>query len=199
MKIKIVRNRTAVQASLILLLTVLLVSTPTFASYELALSAYKNGDYATAFREWRVLGIRGFKKAQYYLAEMYARGEGVQQDNAEAARWYRRAALRGEPEAQVRLAQRYFLGLGIKQNLEEAAEWAKIAAKAGLPEAMYLLGVMYLTGRGVEQSNMNAYVWFARAADLGHTKAKEILPAVSGRMSFGEIYRAKMIINKNKK
>ena len=198
MKIKIVRNRIAVQASLILLLTVLLVSRPTSASYETALSAYKKGDYATAFREWRVLGIRGLKKAQFHLAEMYARGEGVQQDNVKAVRWYRRAALRGEPEAQVRLAQRYFLGLGIKQDLEEAAEWSKIGAKAGLPEAMYLLGVMYLTGRGVEQSNMNAYVWFARATNLGHTKAKETLPAVSGRMSFGDVYRAKMMINNKK-
>jgi len=196
MKIRIVRYRKGVQSTLHLFLLLMLVSTPTLASYESALSAYKNGDYATALREWRIMAIRGFKKPQYHLGEMYARGQGVPQDHIEAVRWYRHAALRGYPEAQVKLAQRYFLGLGVKQDFEEAAAWAKIAAKAGHPGAMHLLGVICLTGRGVEQDNVLAYFWFGRAAAQGHDKAKGTLSTLSDRMSFGEINRAKRMLSK---
>lgn len=199
MKNGIYRYRTVVQTSLVLLLTLLVASTPSFASYESALSAYNKGDYATAFREWRILGIRGVKDAQYHLAEMYARGEGVPKDNAEAFRWYRRAAMRGNANAQLRLAQRYFLGLGIKQDLEEAAAWSKIAVKTELPDAMYLLGAMYLTGQGVEKNSIYAYAWFDRAAALGYEKAKEILPKVAKRMSYGEINRAKRLFKEKQK
>lgn len=196
MKIRSVRYRRGVRSTLQLFLLLMFVSTPTLASYESALSAYKNGDYVTAYREWRIMASRGFKKPQYYLGEMYARGQGVPQDHVQAVRWYRHAALRGYPEAQVNLAQRYFLGLGVKQDFEEAAAWAKIAAKAGHPDAMHLLGVLYLIGRGVEQDNVLAYFWFGRAAAQGHEKAKETLSAIADRMSFGEINRAKRMLIK---
>ena len=198
MKIRIIRYRKGVQSTLHLFLLLMLVSTPTFASYESALSAYNNGEYATAFREWRIMAIRGFKKPQYQLGEMYARGLGVPQNHVEAVRWYRHAALRGYPEAQVELARRYFLGLGVKQDFEEAAAWAKIAVKANHRDAMYLLGVLCLTGHGLEQDNALAYYWFGRAAEQGHNKAKETLSALTDRMPFGEVNRAKRMLSKNK-
>jgi glycine/D-amino acid oxidase-like deaminating enzyme len=42
--------------------------------------AYENGDYATALTEWAPLAEQGNANAQFNLAQMYRRGEGVPQN-----------------------------------------------------------------------------------------------------------------------
>ena len=58
-----------------------------------ALAAYKQGDYDTAFKEWKPLADQGDAGAQWRLAAMYRGGQGVPQDYAEAAKWYYEAAV----------------------------------------------------------------------------------------------------------
>ena len=46
---------------------------------------------------------QGLAMAQYNLGVMYAKGEGVTQDNEQAVAWYRKAAEQGEAIAQNNL------------------------------------------------------------------------------------------------
>ena len=64
-----------------------------------ALAAANRGDYATAFRLYRPLADQGNASAQDNLGLMYAKGEGVPQNNAEAVKWFRLAAVQGNASA----------------------------------------------------------------------------------------------------
>ena len=46
---------------------------------------------------------QGFAAAQSNLGDMFNKGWGVPQDDAEAAKWYRRAAVQGDADAQYSL------------------------------------------------------------------------------------------------
>ena len=59
------------------------------------MSAYGNGDYATALRLYRPLADKGNAEAQYNLGFMYDKGQGVPQEYAVAVKWYRLAADQG--------------------------------------------------------------------------------------------------------
>jgi uncharacterized protein len=66
--------------------------------FDNGVKAYKNGDFATALKEWRPLAEQGNAAAQFNLALMYDNGTGVPQDYAQAVEWYRRS-----PAASVTL------------------------------------------------------------------------------------------------
>ena len=51
--------------------------------------------------EIRERADKGDAEAQNRLGEIYAIGQGVEQDRVEASRWFRRAAMQGEPERSV--------------------------------------------------------------------------------------------------
>ena len=55
------------------------------------------------FDEWKLLAEQGIAEAQYNLALMYSRGEGISRDDKEAVKWYRRAAEQGIAGAQSKL------------------------------------------------------------------------------------------------
>ena len=59
---------------------------PAEADFNAGVAAYKQGDYATALREWRPLAARDHVAAQANLGFMYEKGEGVSQDYTEAER-----------------------------------------------------------------------------------------------------------------
>ena len=84
--------------------------------FQNGLAAYKAGDYATALREWWPLAEQGHPKAQYNLAEMHRKGQGVLQDYKEAVKWYRRAAKQEYTKAQVNLGFMYDFGEGVLQD-----------------------------------------------------------------------------------
>ncbi|GAB4233825.1 MAG: hypothetical protein Tsb0032_39480 [Kiloniellaceae bacterium] len=86
--------RTACPIVVILMLTGAL-SGPVDAGFAEGLAASRAGDHETALREWQPLAEAGDAAAQYNIALMYQRGEGVRQDYAEALRWYRLAAEQG--------------------------------------------------------------------------------------------------------
>ncbi len=135
-----------------------------WAGFNEGLAAYKQGDYATALREWRPLAAQGAASAQYNLALLYTNGEGVLQDDAQAVHWYRKAADQGHAGAQNNLGVRYFLGKGVLQDFGQAAHWSRKAADQGLVRAQYLLGTLYAWGAGVPLDSGQAYFWFNVAA-----------------------------------
>ena len=71
---------------------------------------------------------KGDRKAQYWLAKHYAKGEGVKQDYFKAAEYLHQAADGGYAWAQNDLGAAYANGLGVKQDYAEAATWYRKAA-----------------------------------------------------------------------
>ena len=69
------------------------------ANYNQGLTAYNNGDYATALLEWKPLAEQGNADAQYNLGVMYYKGQGVIQDNVYAHMWFNIAASAREKYA----------------------------------------------------------------------------------------------------
>ena len=107
-----------------LALVVVLVAPPAWADHEAGKKAFKRGDLATGFEEWRALNEQaeqGEARAQYKLGVMYDWGYGVTKDYGQAARWYRRAAEQGDADAQYNLGLMYYHGEGVPQADTEAA------------------------------------------------------------------------------
>lgn len=66
-------------------------ATTVFADYAAGVAAYKNGDYATAYKEYLRLAEQGDVRAQLSLGLMYQTGKGVPRSDSEALKWYYRA------------------------------------------------------------------------------------------------------------
>ena len=107
------------------------------ADFAKGLSAYTNGDYEIALREWTPLAERGDAKAQYNLGVMYENGEGVSQHYKTAAKWYRASAEQDFPPAANALGELYLWGAGMGEpggiliDLASALKWITIAAETG--------------------------------------------------------------------
>ena len=153
------------------LLALLTVNTA-HAGYDEGLAAYKNGDYATALREWRPLANQGYANAQTNLGWMYANGRGVTKDEAEAVRWYQKAADQGHANAQTNLGWMYAKGQGVTKDEAEAVRWYQKAADQGYAKAQFNLGNMYANGRGVTKDEAEAVRWHQKAADQGNAMAQ---------------------------
>lgn len=82
-----------------------------------------------------VSGGHAGTEAQFVLGVMYAKGEGVPQDNAQAAQWFRKAAEQGEVKAQGMLGVMYYTGKGVPQNMAIAKKWLSRACNNGFKEA----------------------------------------------------------------
>jgi TPR repeat protein len=132
-------------------------ATATEPEPDLAYAAFQRGMYVTAFAEaMRRVEQKSDVKAMTLLAELYADGLGLRQDEAKAAEWYRLAAERGDREAIFALAMFRMNGRGGLRDRDAAAkllasELLRGAAQAGNPEAQYALATFYKEGRGVPQ------------------------------------------------
>jgi TPR repeat protein len=73
------------------------------------------------------------------LADMYLRGEGVPQNNAEAFRLFQKAAIQGSTGARIKLGYMYANGLGVKKDPETAYAWISAASMAGDRRGDYLI------------------------------------------------------------
>ena len=107
------------------------VSVATAQDFQKGLSAYNAGDYTTALQEWTPLADQGDAFAQYNLGQMYRRGDGVLQDDAEAVRWYRLAADQGDADAHNNLGYMYQNGQGVLEDNVMAHMWYNIGAANG--------------------------------------------------------------------
>lgn len=106
--------------------------------------------------------------ANFDMGMRYAKGEGLQHDDAEAVKWFQMAAKQGHADAQIELGDRYAKGRGVQQDDEEAAKWFRKAAVKGNADAQAILGVLYARGHGVQQEDAEAVKWFRKAAEQGN-------------------------------
>ena len=135
--------------------------------FQQGVTAYEQSDYQTAFKLWLPLAEQGKAGAQFNLGVMYAKGQGVKQDDFEAVKWYRQAAEQGDAKAQFNLGNMYEDGRGVKQDDVEAVKWYRQAAEQGDANAQALLGFLYIQGKGVQLNKSLAKEWFGKACDNG--------------------------------
>lgn len=82
--------------------------------------------------KWLTLASeQGEISAQFNLALIYARGDGVPADQAKACHWFIRAAQHGNNDAQYATGACYQYGMGVKQDDRKALYWYKLAASQG--------------------------------------------------------------------
>ena len=153
-------------------LLVLVVRAAVAADFSAGAELYERGDYEAAIDQWRTLANQGDLRAQYRLAQMYAEGVGVRQNDQSALHWYRQAAEQGSIIARFELALMYSLGRGVPHDDSRAAYWYGLLAEDGSLTAQYLLAGMYEEGRGVGKDLHFALHWYRRAADRGHLGAQ---------------------------
>ena len=113
--------------SILVLFAVMLAPNMALADLNRGIEAFRQGKYSAAFSDLQPPAKAGNPEAQFYLGEMYLRGNGVRQDFGAAKGWYQRAAESGLPEAQAALAGLNLLGLGTKRDLESGYYWTIIS------------------------------------------------------------------------
>lgn len=138
------------------------------ADFESGQTAYAAGHHREAFLEWEVDADRGNPVAQFFIGNMYASGEGVDQDLEIANSYYEKAAQQGHVESAIKLATNYRLGQGFDDvNHHKATKWLYMAAEAGHPIARFDLGEMFLYGDKRNQlypAPYHASQWFHMAS-----------------------------------
>ena len=118
-----------------LLLFTLSALTSWAGDFQKGMSAYKSGDYTTAFKEFAALAEQGDTYAQTILALLYADGQGVPQDYKQAVMWFTKAAEQGNVRAQYNLGLLYTNGQGVPKDNVYAHMWFNLAAVDGMKDA----------------------------------------------------------------
>lgn len=128
---------------------------------------------------------KGQAMAQYRLATLFMRGEGVAHDPVQAVHWYAMAANQGNVKAMHNLAVSYASGVGTPRSLPQAAHWFAKAAELGLADSQFNLAVLYERGDGVPQSLAMAYKWYAIAAQSGDRESKARMAILGSELDDG--------------
>lgn len=136
----------------------------TAASLDDGVSAFRNGQFATAFHVLRPLAQEGDTEAQFFVAVMYDLGRGVTADHDRALRLYETAADKGYAPALFNIGTMYESGRGTEPDFAEAMHWYRRAAELGVGKAQNNIGAMFAYGRGVPQDYVKAYMWYSLAA-----------------------------------
>ena len=162
----------SLQVTLFALIMCILTVGLTRADYQAGLDAYERGDYETALQEFQPLAESGNPQAQFYLGRMYARGDGVPQDDEKAAKLYKKAAEGGDTIAQFVLGIWYEKGRGVPKDKGEAVKWYCKAAQQGSDLAWYKLSRMFTTSIDIVQSDGEKTNPYRKAAEHGYPKAQ---------------------------
>lgn len=169
---------------------------------DMAQAAYWLGQAATggnriaqeSIGNWLLWGYRGVEKniplalvwlnkaadqgsvtAISWMAQTYAKGDGLPVDQQKATTYFAQGASFGHTISQLAYAQRLKKGLGIPQDLGQAAAWFQKAAEAGNAVAQRELGKMHARGHGVAQDYAQAAHYFAQAAAQNDPQAQHQL------------------------
>jgi TPR repeat protein len=127
---------------------------------------------------WGIVTKGENSKAETFVGDCYANGNGVSKDYSEAIKWYRKAAERGYPDAQGKLGWSYYISRnGVPRNEAEAVKWFCKAAEQGEAKWQYILGSCYDKGDGVPKNSTEAVKWWRRGAEQGFKPAQTTLAA----------------------
>jgi TPR repeat protein len=156
-----------------------------FALFKFGFSAYKNGRKDEAVEAYRYAAEKGHTGSRWALANMYAYGDGVAENDLEAFKIYSEIAQEGvEPgsedtgyfvNALISLAGYYRRGIPdspIESDLSQARQlYFQAASTFGVAEAQFQLAKMLLAGDGGSVNVQQAKKWLNRARKNGHAGA----------------------------
>jgi hypothetical protein len=115
-------------------------------------------------------------EAQYLLAELHLKGDGVPKSFPVAAQLFRRAAEKGNlARAQYALGLLYLKGVGVPKNEVEAVLWWQKAADQNFMPAITWVGLSLLEGRGIQKDEEAARKMLERAAEGDEPNAQYTL------------------------
>ena len=120
---------------ILIIILLLAFSFRAIADIEAASQAYRNKDYATAFKAFTELASLGDARSQAILAMMYKYGESTEIDLEQSFHWYLESAFQGHPSAQYNVGIMLMDGIGVTQDTEAAKEWLSRAVNSGHPGA----------------------------------------------------------------
>jgi len=143
--------------------------------FERGMSAFDEGAYSVARREWTKGAARGDARSQNGLGRLAEDGLLGRANVREAVRWYTRAAAADHAGALLSLGNLYDDGLGVEQNYFLAARYFGRAAELGNAEAQNNLGRMLKAGQGGPLDERAAARWLKRSADQGFGPAQNSL------------------------
>lgn len=123
------------------------------------------------------------KYAQYSLAGLYYRGQGVEQDYELAHHLYECSADQGNPYADYELAKMCRDGIGTEKNtarsdahfIQAYNGFLELEVRNHDDKLQYRLGQMLHTGTGTEQDDIAAADYWERSARLGNVNAQYAL------------------------
>ena len=135
-----------------------------FAGYANKRSKYLHEEnYENSFTICNKKAEEGDAEAQFNLALMYEKGDGIKQDKQKALYWYTKAAEQGLFVAQNNLGFMYNEGEGIEQDKQKAIYWLTKAAEQGHFIAQTNLAHIYF--KGTAQDKVKAVYWYTKAAE----------------------------------
>lgn len=138
--------------------------------YQEGLGGYEV-DMGRAERLYRAAAEAGHVDAMLALADLFARGSGVNVNAAVARVWYERAAKAGNVPAMLLLANDLAGRNGAAPDYARARIWYEQAAAAGSGAAMAALGGFSRNGLGVDLSFVDAVMWYRLAMRHGSQDA----------------------------
>ena len=141
------------------------------ALHDYALELLQSGEKTRGVQLLKDAASRGLVMAEYRLAKLYERGEGVPRDIAAARSWTEKAAIGGNRLAMHDLAVFYAEGDAGPQSYAAAVEWFRAASDLGLVDSQYNLAVLYEQGLGVSQDKSEAAYWYEVAGRAGDQDA----------------------------
>lgn len=161
------------------------------AQYELALQRLGSGRTREGVALLRASADRGLVMAQYRMAKLYERGEGVTADLNTARQWTERAAAGGNRRAMHDLGVYFARGEGAPLDEAAAFRWFRQAAELGVADSQYNLGVLYQQGRGVAANPGEALFWFSVAARQGDQDAAARAATIESSVAPGQMEQAR--------
>jgi uncharacterized protein len=151
--------------------------------------AYKEKDYATAFKTASPLAEKGNAEAQLLVGRMFLTGRGVSKDPDTAVKWFKAAAGQGNADAEFMLGSMYLLP---HSNVPEGLKWVRLAAEQGNQDAQLLLGKTYLDGvPELTRDPVQADMWMRLAADHNLQFYQNELAAAEQQMNTDQIAKGK--------
>jgi len=159
-----------------------------FDLFKFGFNAYKKGQKEEAVEAYRYAAEKGHTGSRWALANMYAAGDGVVENDFEAFKIYAEIANQGvEPgsedtgffvNALLSLARYYRQGIPdspVKADLAQARQiYFQVASTFGVPEAQFQLARMILAGEGGSVNVQQAKKWLNMARKSGHAGAMSI-------------------------
>lgn len=88
---------------------------------------FQKGNFCEARKAWLDDEPDGDSSSAFGIAETYARGLCVKEDQAKASRWYLTAALRGFSRGRAEIGIRYAYGKGVEPSAYKSYVWLSIA------------------------------------------------------------------------